>query len=543
MMNTLPGPDKGLFDVMFGGKTAEAVAPQAQAVIAGEQATTADFSAVMANAAASSTAEKKPVETKAVETKTVETKTVDKKDVTVKPQDQKVAQQAEMLALQPKGGKPEQKPVVQEAMPQKTPVKDAAQIVKAETKVEKSEVPVKPKQTDERKADVNAQAMAVAAQQSGNIVQPAVGGEQLKQSQSQEQGKSRNGFNPLVQGSVGPQTPIKAEQVLEIPKQAQDPKPAPAPAQAQAGTVLQPIVIQMPVAVPMSMPQTLTMPQFMSMDTPMAVELVELEEAPIKTNERPASMLSSQDFLARRTSILGVDRPDPRLMARVPAERPETALMARKFERPENEQDDYALLMPHFAVPRGEHEMVTASRNLVPSDMLMSSSKVDVSNPMALASQVNGLMARGGGTIKVRVMPENLGELTISVQTRGKQLEVHFEAATQEARNALAHALPELREALSAQRYDIGSIEVTHTPIASDGALGALGLSSTAINSTSGSGMSQWMGGERSQGDSSQNGSAWDRYFAQQDAQQQKQQGGRQNPQGYRQYQQYELGA
>lgn len=514
-MNSLPGPDKGLFDVLFGSKPAEAQAAP-QAVLPGEQAMSVeDFMTALAKA-----------------------------------QDQTAAAAP---GPQPKGEMPvnAKSSTVLQAQPQpaiaKALVKAEAKPVKPESKDKsKSEVAeqsVKPAVAQTPSAQAQAAAAMAAAQQQQQVTtkaEPAVGGSQLASKK------------PAVQGRPGPKAPVahlpKAQHELELaaaqnavaaqaqaaPKGAAGAKAAAEAQAAPAPAVLQPIVIQVPV--------------------PMPFEVVESSEEPVAELGRGSKgHVSSQDFLASRGATLGVDRPDPRLVTRVRDNRSDNS-EGQSNQNGQNGSSDFAMLMPHVTSAPKEmaYKDARVSASAGPQHLSsIHSSQLEASNPMALASSVQNLMARGGGSVKVRLAPENLGEMTISVQQgRNRQLDVKFEAGSKEARETLLSSVPQLRDALSASRYDVGSIEVAR-PAAETASIGSsmsgISVGGTQLGMGSGFGM---MSQERSFGDQANQGqnhqgSPWDRYNDQQERSQNNNGHGRGRDQqsAYRRYQEYAYGA
>ena len=89
-----------------------------------------------------------------------------------------------------------------------------------------------------------------------------------------------------------------------------------------------------------------------------------------------------------------------------------------------------------------------------------SSAPLQLNNAQALASQVQAIARNGGGVVRVQANPENLGEVTIMVQTKGKRLDIQFETSTQEAREALQNNARQLRDALEAKQFEVAQISV-----------------------------------------------------------------------------------
>lgn len=90
---------------------------------------------------------------------------------------------------------------------------------------------------------------------------------------------------------------------------------------------------------------------------------------------------------------------------------------------------------------------------------------VDISNPTAVSGQIWGLANRGGGEVKVKINPVELGELTIRVSNEKGKLSVKMESQSKEAQEILKSSLPELREHLMASKYDVARIEVSGNSI------------------------------------------------------------------------------
>jgi len=264
------------------------------------------------------------------------------------------------------------------------------------------------------------------------------------------------------------------------------------------------------------------------------VEVLDVEEGPAvgapnaqAIGGKQAGITTSQDFLAQlgiaEGKVLGVDRADPRMGGK-----------GHGDMSGDGEQSSAAFLMPQLGAHYAQPQM-DASAQPVAGDVqvsVTSAGRPMLTSPVMLANEIAGLAANGGGAIKMRVMPEGLGELTINVKTEGSKLNVHFEASNAQARDALVNSMPELRQMLSASRYDVGALEVERSNGSSlvsmsRGSDGSMNFGS--FNQSQNSQYSEWHGS----GNGSQNGSAWDRYLDQQERQFQQQQ----NRGGYRRYQ------
>lgn len=132
-----------------------------------------------------------------------------------------------------------------------------------------------------------------------------------------------------------------------------------------------------------------------------------------------------------------------------------------------------------------------------------SSAPVDIHSPALMAMKVGDLAGRGGGAIRVRVMPENLGEITISVSNNNGKLKVALGSSNAEAHAILAKSAPELKAVLEASRYQVERVDVSReaASVANSAWAAATphsvstGSSTNSINTQSWSGLMQNGGG------------------------------------------------
>lgn len=80
---------------------------------------------------------------------------------------------------------------------------------------------------------------------------------------------------------------------------------------------------------------------------------------------------------------------------------------------------------------------------------------------MSLSNNIRNMTPQGGGEIRVRLNPENLGELHVRVVTDGKQVGLQIQASDEKAKKILEVSMSDLRESLSRQHLNLGSIELT----------------------------------------------------------------------------------
>ncbi|MBI2712042.1 MAG: flagellar hook-length control protein FliK [Bdellovibrio sp.] len=78
-----------------------------------------------------------------------------------------------------------------------------------------------------------------------------------------------------------------------------------------------------------------------------------------------------------------------------------------------------------------------------------------------VGSEIRNLMAKGGGEIRVRLRPENLGEMNIRVMTQGTRVGVQIQAADERVRKMIEDSVGSLKEALSAQKLTLSQLDLS----------------------------------------------------------------------------------
>lgn len=84
-----------------------------------------------------------------------------------------------------------------------------------------------------------------------------------------------------------------------------------------------------------------------------------------------------------------------------------------------------------------------------------------LSNQMALMNQV-----KQNGEIRIRLRPDHLGELSMSIKNQGSAISVKIQAQDAEAKQILESSLSSLRESLSQQNLSVARFEITQAPVA-----------------------------------------------------------------------------
>lgn len=70
------------------------------------------------------------------------------------------------------------------------------------------------------------------------------------------------------------------------------------------------------------------------------------------------------------------------------------------------------------------------------------------------------LVKEGGGSIKIDLGHEDLGQIDLAIEVNDQKLEIRILAGSEKARELIAQELPRLREALQLQNLDLQSVEV-----------------------------------------------------------------------------------
>jgi flagellar hook-length control protein FliK len=82
-----------------------------------------------------------------------------------------------------------------------------------------------------------------------------------------------------------------------------------------------------------------------------------------------------------------------------------------------------------------------------------------------IASQVNLLgQARQDGEIKIRLRPDHLGELQMSIRTQGQNVSVQIKAQNEDAKRIIEDSISSLRDHLSIHQLALASVDVVSQP-------------------------------------------------------------------------------
>ena len=124
----------------------------------------------------------------------------------------------------------------------------------------------------------------------------------------------------------------------------------------------------------------------------------------------------------------------------------------------------------NFATPRdGQGSVKTIHAPVTTGSMMRPVLSHDAVHQM---TQQVSLMnqAKQDGEIKIRLKPDHLGELSMSIKNQGQQISIRIHAQNPEARQILESSLGTLRDSLSKQNLVISRMEITHAPTPTQGA-------------------------------------------------------------------------
>lgn len=176
--------------------------------------------------------------------------------------------------------------------------------------------------------------------------------------------------------------------------------------------------------------------------------------------------------------------------------------------------DSFMGATPLAAVVRGREGAVgvppqVVTGHVVPGSMMRD--RLTSETVRNMAASISNLAPQGGGEMKIRMNPANLGELMIHVSTNGKDVGLKVQASESGAKKIIEESLGALRDSLASQSLVLGQVDVTMAP--TNTAQTDLGSNSQnqAPNHGAGFDLSSGQGdrsGNRS-GDDSSSGSSW----------------------------------
>lgn len=77
-----------------------------------------------------------------------------------------------------------------------------------------------------------------------------------------------------------------------------------------------------------------------------------------------------------------------------------------------------------------------------------------------MTSQIRTLNAQGGGEMRIRLRPDNLGELKVRVTSNGNDVGIQFEASSESAKKVIEETMSHLRESLAGHQLNLSKVHV-----------------------------------------------------------------------------------
>ncbi len=91
----------------------------------------------------------------------------------------------------------------------------------------------------------------------------------------------------------------------------------------------------------------------------------------------------------------------------------------------------------------------------------MSKARISTDGLMGMSSGIQKLSLQGGGEMRVRLKPENLGELNVRIFMDGSGVGLQVHASDEKAKKIIEESLSYLKESLSAQNLSLTSIDIS----------------------------------------------------------------------------------
>ena len=101
---------------------------------------------------------------------------------------------------------------------------------------------------------------------------------------------------------------------------------------------------------------------------------------------------------------------------------------------------------------------------------------------MNVSGQIRSLASSGGGEIRVRLRPNDLGELNIRVMTQGSRVGIQIQAADEKAKKMIEDSVGYLKESLSAQNLSLSRVDLSVLSAGTKGDAGTSGDSQQNTN-------------------------------------------------------------
>ncbi len=78
---------------------------------------------------------------------------------------------------------------------------------------------------------------------------------------------------------------------------------------------------------------------------------------------------------------------------------------------------------------------------------------------LGMTNGIKGMSGQGGGEMRIRLKPENLGELHLRIVTQGNEVGIQIQASDDKAKKILQESLGGLKDSLASQSLTLGKVE------------------------------------------------------------------------------------
>ncbi|MGK5089259.1 flagellar hook-length control protein FliK [Bdellovibrionota bacterium FG-2] len=177
----------------------------------------------------------------------------------------------------------------------------------------------------------------------------------------------------------------------------------------------------------------------------------------VKSGKGP-NLLSGES----ENSIRGIDE---RVSRNGPGVKPQLQVL-----RNDGAELDLGRMGPQAAAPLAVsgHRRVDAGDGVPRAEVMghvtqgpMTRERLSTESVMGLAAGIKGIAPEGGGEIRVRLKPENLGELHLKITTRGDQVGIQILAPNERTKRILEESISSLKDSLASHKLSIGSFDMS----------------------------------------------------------------------------------
>lgn len=339
----------------------------------------------------------------------------------------------------------------------------------------------------EPKADLAEVAMAAGAVPTAKITATEIPLEQnsvkgkapapvKEEKNSKDNGKDAKSAEQVVAAGIPVQNqlPLKTTMVPVKTEETKNTKNAPVKAAVSAPQAQQQQiskqVIQQPVSAELASAMAGQDLLGLSPDQELDVESLELKNSDSKPAHPKAasSKLSTTDFLNLREISQNTAKSNPTAVTQA-APLPAAGTIAmgmkpalkQKVTEDKDEKKNLDTVMNGLAPAHSDKQLfgktmdATVSQTHGQKPVLSPESLTQIGNQVNLLGQ-----AKQDGEIKIRLRPDHLGELQMSVRTQGQNVSVQIKAENNEAKKIIEDSLSSLREHLSQQNLSLARIDV-----------------------------------------------------------------------------------